>query len=147
MICFSMRKSILGLAACFFVLCASHSAKAQNIGIGNLQLSLDNAWVANGYGNATGSTIAVGTQLTGYVTVNGVTGNGGTTYVNCWALNQSTGQGSEIYSTATPVSLYAQFPWTPSTSGTYQVYCSADYQGNYANGTVYTGNITLVVNP
>lgn len=135
-----MKKSILGFAVCLPMLCASHSAQA-SIGAGNLELSVDNETVYNGMGsNQTGPNVTLGTTLTAAVMVQGVSGNGGTTYVTCYA------NGSQIFSEATTVSLTpATFTWKPSAAGSYIVYCSADYTGNYANGTVYTDDITVPV--
>jgi hypothetical protein len=139
---FSVQRSTLGLAVCFAMLCATYSAQAQNIGEGNLSLSLDDESVYNGFGgNPTGPAITLGTTLTAGVSVQGVSGNGGTTDVACYA------NGSQIFYKATTVSLTpATFTWKPASAGSYTVYCSADYSGNYANGTVYTGDITVPVN-
>lgn len=135
-----MEKPILSFAVSIAMLCVSHMAFAQNIGIDNFQVSIDNASSYNGGGNATGSKVTLGATVTGYASVNGVTGNQGTTYVNCYSSPSGLS-----FSKSTTTSTSWEFSWTPSAVGTYTVYCSADYTGTYANGTVYAGDITVPV--
>ena len=135
------RKSILGFAALFSMMCISRITQAQNIGPGNLSLNIDGAYVLNGESNSTGNSIATGTALTGYVSVEGVEGNGGTTTVSCYdALT-----GSSIFYWSTQIGGDASFTWTPTTVGTHQLYCSGTWEGLYANGTVYTATAYIPV--
>ena len=137
----SAQQWILKLATCLSVLLlsASHAAWAQ-IGAGSLTFSIDNFTVMNGYNDGgTAAAITLGTQLTGRVGVNGVTGNSGTTTVTCYA------NGSQIFSWSTSTNGSATFPWKPTATGTYALYCSGTWQGTYANGTVYTPTINVPV--
>ena len=136
------------LTACvaLLLLCAVYSAHAQNIGAGNLQFSIDGRTVLNGFNDGgTGPAITLGTQLTGSVSVSGVTGNGGTTTVTCYA-NKS-GIISQIFSWSTSISASTTFPWKPTTTGTYGLFCSATWRGVHVNGTVTTPTINVPVNP
>jgi hypothetical protein len=136
--CFSMKRFVLSLASCLFILCASHVAHAQ-IGAGNLTLNIDNTQVLNGESSATGSSIATGTPLTGSVSVQGVSGNDGTTTVVCYE------NGNQIFSWSTSQNGQDTFSWTPSSAGTYILYCSGTWHGTEANGTVDTPNLTVPV--
>jgi hypothetical protein len=121
------------------LICASRPAHAQ-IGAGSLQLSIDNYTVMNGYNDGgTAQSITLGTQLTGAVSVNGVTGNHGTTTVTCYA------NGSELFSWSTSSNGMHTFPWKPTATGTYALYCSGTWEGTYANGTVSTPTIYIPV--
>lgn len=136
----SIWKSILGLAAFLSILCASRSAQAQ-IPQNLVQLGFDSAYVYNGSGNETGLPINAGTQVTAYLSVDGVSNNNGTTYVSCYASN------SVIYSNTITMNINnVQFTWTPSAAGTYIVSCRAQYTGTM-NGVAATANITVVVSP
>ena len=77
---------------------------------------------------------------TGTVSVSGVTGNQGTTYISCYDSIQG-----QIFSYSTQVSAQIQVQWTPTGSVTHNLYCSASYTGYYANGTVSTPNIKITV--
>lgn len=135
----STLKQAITLGACLFMFYTSQTAHAQ-IGAGSLDFSIDNVTAENGYSDGgTGATVAPGTQLTGSVSVNGVTGNGGTTSVYCYA------NGSQIFSWSTSSSGYDTFSWTPSSTGSYDLYCSGTWSGQYANGTVDTPTITVPV--
>jgi hypothetical protein len=136
----SKQKLIIALTACLFILCASHTAHAQ-IGWGNLTLNIDNTDVSNGFSNETGSTVAPGTLLSGSVTVNGVTGNQGTTTVYCYA------SGTPILSWSTSVSATKDFTWTPTAANTtYDLYCTATWSGLHVNGTVETPYLYVPTN-
>ena len=117
----------------------SPTAQAQ-IGAGSLTFVIDNVTAENGYNDGgTGASITLGTSLTGHAQVNGVTGNGGTTTVKCFS------NGSQIFSWSTSTNGGSSFPWQPSSTGNYVLYCSGTWAGRYANGTVYTPNITVPV--
>jgi hypothetical protein len=144
----SVKCFIVRLTACvaMLLLCAVHSAHAQNIGAGNLRFEIDNFTVLNGYNDGgTAQAITLGTQLIGSVSVSGVTGNGGSTSVTCYA-NKS-GIVSQIFSWSTTTSASNTFPWKPSTTGTYGLFCSATWTGVHVNGTVTTPTINIPVNP
>ena len=78
---------------------------------------------------------------TGSVSVQGVTGNQGTTYISCYDSKQGT-----ILSYSTQVNTQVSFQWTPTVGNSHALYCSANYTGYYANGTVSTPNINIQVN-
>ena len=109
-----------------------------------LQLTIDNQEVENGYpGTANGSPVVAGQMLTGTVEVGGTTGNHGTTYVYCYDSVEG-----QIFSWSTQVSTQTTFQWTATGDHnvTHNLYCSANYTGTYANGTVSTPNISIPVN-
>jgi hypothetical protein len=115
------------------------AAQAQ-VGAGSLTFNIDNVTAMNGYSDGgTGASVTLGTQLTGGVGVTGVTGNGGTTTVKCYA------NGSQIFSWSTSVNAHNTFPWSPSSTGTYTLYCSGTWSGIHVNGTVQTPNIVVPV--
>jgi hypothetical protein len=119
--------------------CASRPAHAQ-IGAGNLQFTIDNFTVMNGFNNGgTANPVTLGTLLTGSVTVNGVTGNGGTTTVNCYA------NGTQIMTWSTSTSGSHAFPWKPASRGTYALLCTGTWRGVHVNGTVTTPTINVPV--
>jgi hypothetical protein len=144
----SVQRLVFRLTACaaMLLLCAVHSAHAQNIGAGNLQLTIDSRTVLNGFNDGgTGPAITLGTQLTGFVEVSGVTGNGGSTTVTCYA--NLGGIISPIFSWSTTISASTTFPWKPSKTGTYGLNCSATWHGVHVNGTVSTPSVNIPVNP
>jgi hypothetical protein len=94
------------------------------IGAGSLTFVIDNVTAENGYSDGgTGASITLGTQLTGHAQVTGVTGNGGTTTVQCFA------NGSQIFSWSTSSNGGSSFSWKPSSTGTYALYCSGTWGG------------------
>lgn len=120
-------------------LCCGFNANAQ-IGSGSLEFSIDGVTATNGYSDGgTGASVDPGTPLTGGIAVNGVTGNGGTTTVTCYA------NGSQIFSWSTSNNGQTTFTWSPSSPGSYVLYCEGDWAGNFANGTVDTPTITIPV--
>jgi hypothetical protein len=132
---------VFKLATCLslLLLCASHAAQAQ-IGSGSLELSIDNYTVMNGYNDGgTAYPTILGTQLTGTAEVNGVTGNGGTTTVYCYANNV------QVLSWSTTTNGQKSFTWKPTTVGTYAFYCSGSWFGQHANGTVDTATVNVPV--
>ncbi len=135
-------KSIVYGAACVGLLLPTQTAHA---GIGSvLTFSIDGQSATNGIqGDQTGNPVQLGVMQTGYVTVQGVTGNQGTTYITCYDSKQG-----QIFSYSTQVSTQVAVQWTPTgTIGlTHSLYCSANYTGYYANGTVSTANINIQVN-
>lgn len=144
---FSIRNSFAILAVSLFMLCATRAAHAQ-ISPGSLSFSIDGRSASNGYsGGGTGTQIAAGTQLTGTVSVSGVSGNNGTTTVQCNA-----GQGSDWYDQSEQISYWSTsqdgentFSWTPSSNGTYYLWCSGTWTGAYVNGTVDTSDSPIIV--
>ena len=135
-----VKKYLVPAVACLTMMVAARSMHAQNIGAGNLTLSFDNQEVLNGYPNENGSTVypPVG-QMTGVVTVNGVTGNRGTTYVICYDSIAG-----NVFTWSTQVSGQGRFYLTPAV-GSHTMYCTADYTGYYANGNVTTGTLSFTV--
>lgn len=119
----------------------SFTPKAKSaIGNGVFQFSTADVSVSNGSPNAPGQNSSHTAPLTGYVSANGVSGNGGTTYINCYDNLQG-----QIFSTSTQMDLQTSFQWTPSRTSppSHVVYCTANYTGIYANGSVSTGTITF----
>lgn len=153
MIRFSIRKSILSLAVCSAMLCANHVAQAQYgntqpVPQGAFQVCLDSSYCSynNGGGNSDGTypgsfTVATGATVTGSASVN-YANNNGYTWVSC-----SSSPASLSFSEETTTDNSWNFTWTPTTVGTYTVYCSADYDGNYYNGNADTGEWTVTVAP
>ena len=139
MIQLSTRNMGCALVCFLSILFGSHRANAQ-IGAGSLTFSIDNETAMNGYTDGgTGAAIAPGTTLTGGVSVNGVTGNGGSTSVQCYA------NGSQIFSWSTSSNGQDTFTWKPTTAGSYTLYCAGTWEGQHANGTVDTPNIVVPV--
>lgn len=132
-------KLFLAASAVIITLTGVLPAAAQ-IGPGSLQLLVDNIPAYNGYNSGgTGSPVSVGSTLIGSVTLNGVSGNQGSTSVQCYANN------SQIFSWSTAQGGNNAFSWTPSVAATYILGCSATWSGQYANGTVETSTITVPV--
>jgi hypothetical protein len=126
----------LGIASILFSACG---AQAQNIGNGNLSLSIDGASVLNGFPSATGASVITGTALTGTIQVTGVSGNQGSTEVIC--TEQLTG--AQLIDWTTNSDGGTSFTWTPTTAANYQIICSGSWSGFFVNGTVYTGTATV----
>ena len=141
MIRFFSRKSILGFAALFSMMCISHITQAQNIGAGNLSLDIDGAYVLNGESNSTGSSVVAGTTLRGSVTVEGVGGPGGTVTVSCGDYLT----GGTIFTWSTERAGGVSFTWTPTTAGTHELYCSGTWRSAHVNGTVTTATAYIPV--
>jgi hypothetical protein len=138
-----VKKYLLTAAACLFMLCAARSMQAQNIGPGNVELHIDNQSVYNGESNEVGPNVTLGTTLTGTISVNGVTGNRGTTYVSCYDS-----QAGLVFSWSTQVTAQANFQFTPGMlngNGSHAMYCTADYTGEYANGDATTATLSFTV--
>jgi RHS repeat-associated protein len=127
-------------AAGLVLACWGISAQAQ-VGSGNLMFNIDNFTVYNGYNDGgTAAAVTPSTQLTGTVEVSGVTGNGGSTSVYCYA-NSTT-----IFSWSTSSSAETTFSWTaPSSTGSNTLYCSGTWTGEHVNGTVSTPDIVVPV--
>ena len=135
-------KTIVYAVACAGLLLPTQTAHATVFGSGILTFSIDGASVANGYyGVQTGNPVQVGVMQTGSVSVQGVTGNQGTTYISCYDNKQGL-----IFSHSTQVNAQMPVQWTPTISGSHSLYCSANYTGYYANGTVSTPNINIQAN-
>ena len=136
-------KSIVYAVACVGLLLPTQTAHATVFGSGIFTFSIDGASVANGYyGDQTGNPVQAGVMQTGSVSVQGVTGNQGTTYISCYDSKQGL-----IFSYSTQVNAQVSVQWTPSAPGAvHSLYCSANYTGYYANGTVSTPNINIQVN-
>ena len=141
MIRFFSRQSLLGFAALFSMMCVSHTMQAQNIAAGNLSLDIGGAYVLNGEGNSTGSSVAAGTTLTGFVSVDGVGGPGGTVTVSCGDYFT----GGTIFTWSTERAAGVSFTWTPTTAGIHQLYCSGTWRSAHVNGTVTTGTAYIPV--
>lgn len=131
-----VKKYFLSTLACLFMLFAAQAMHAQ-IGTGNVQLTFDGASVVNGGSNATGATVTAGTSLSGSVYVNGVTGNNGTTYVSCYDSIAGF-----LFSWSTQVSGYTTLTFTPNVN-THQMYCTANYTGQFVNGTASTATLSF----
>ena len=137
----SKNKSLLYIASCLFVLlaCGGRAALGQ-IGAGSLTFVIDNVTAENGVSDGgTGAPITLGTSLLAGVGVHGVSGNGGSTSVQCYA------NGSEIFSWNTSSDGQDNFNWKPTVTGEYSLYCSGTWTGRYANGTVTTPTINIAV--
>lgn len=136
-----LQRWILRLAVTLpvLLLCSSRPAHAQ-IGSGSLRFTIDGHTALNGYNDGgTANPIVLGTQLTGTLQVIGVTGNGGTTTVKCYANSV------QILSWSTTTDATHSVSWQPTAVGTYPLYCSGTWFGQHANGTVSTPIINIPV--
>ncbi len=134
-------KSIVYAVACAGLLLPTQTAHATAFG-SVLSFSMDGQTVRNQFSDVTGSPVQSGVMQTGSVSVQGVTGNRGTTYIACYDSKQGL-----IFSFSTQVDAQAPVQWTPGDPGSiHSLYCSANYTGYYANGTVSTPNINIQVN-
>ncbi len=132
-------KSAMFAAVFLAVVFVTRPAHAQ-VGAGEFGFSTDRVSVSNGYSNESGPNAAVGVALASGVSVNGVTGNNGTTYVTCYDSQQG-----QIFSFSTQYNTQVSFQWTPI-AGPHQVYCTAMYGGQHINATVNTPTITFTAN-
>jgi hypothetical protein len=138
-----MLKKLLSIATAVLLLTFVAKDLSAQAGIGTLQLNIDNVTVFNGGQNETGSAVAHGSQLTGLVSVSGVTGNGGSTTVTCYDSTN----GTTILNWTTSVSGSKQFTWTvPSQIESQELYCEAVWSGQHFNGSATTATATVPVN-
>ncbi len=104
-------KSIVYAAACAGLLLPTQTAHATAFGA-VLSFSMDGQTVTNGNSDVTGNPVQHGVMQTGGFSVQGVTGNQGTTYISCYDSKQGL-----IFSYSTQVSTSVSFQWTPGYPG------------------------------
>lgn len=131
MLIFPVTTKLCFAASAAIILLSGAIPAVAQIGPGSVQLSIDNVVAFNGYNSGgMGSAVSTGSTLIGSVTLNGVSGNQGSTSVQCYANN------SQIFSWSTSQGGYDTFSWTPSVAANYIFSCPATWFGQYANGTV-----------
>ena len=131
-----VKKYFLSAVAVLFMMFAAQAMHAQ-IGPGNVTFTIDNQEALNGYPNVTGANVTANTPLTAGISVNGVTGNQGTTYVSCYDS-----QAGLVFSWSTQVTAHTTFQFSPA-AGQHSMYCTANYTGEHVNGTATTGTISF----
>jgi hypothetical protein len=131
-----VKKYFLSAVAVLFMVFAAQAMHAQ-IGAGNVELTFDSQVAYNGYPNVTGPNVSANEPLTAGISVNGVTGNEGTTYVSCYDSKAGL-----IFSWSTQVTAHTTFQFSPA-AGSHAMYCTANYTGEHVNGTATTATISF----
>jgi azurin len=120
---------------------AAQAMHAQ-IGAGEVQLGVNTTTVSNGGTNAT-EALSTNTTYTVAISLQGVTGNGGSTSYSCY-VTPSGGNTTLFFSGSVTQSSLITTQWTTGSEGTsYVWYCTASYGGQHVNGTVTTPTITV----